>query len=123
MDYATQLLLQRGRDAGGIALEIVELYENAVSEELDEKDAEIRSLEVEVERLESRIDAFTEDRDHDIKDAIQDIRAIAHRLADGLHQSLRSNDLPTVNRLKALVEEFRKAYPKEQTINHKQTTP
>lgn len=36
----------------------------------------------------------------------------AHELADGLHESFRRNDLPTVNRLKSLVAEFRSQFPK-----------
>lgn len=84
-DYGTLLLLQRGREAGGISLELVELYEEAISEA--------------IERTAQAEQSFEEDLHLMLK-----FKADVHKLLKILSSNLSGED-------EALVSNFLEEYP------------
>ena len=106
-DYATQLLLQRGRDAGGIALEIVELYEEHNADELEKECEYSQALEDDIEALSTKLENLKDDHNDDIKE----MRAEKKKFLIEVHKLLDVLEISDHSVRKAALEQFYTDHP------------
>lgn len=111
MDYARNLLLQRGRDAGGIASELVDLIEEEDRDQVLEQVEAEEDFDSDQDELQAKVYVM-ESEIISLEDSCTRRLQWAQKLAEALHDSLRQNYLPTVQKCRSLLDEFWKEHPK-----------